>query len=90
VEHARRQAGLGVDSGEREGGERGDLARLEQHRVAGNYPIQIALWKSAPALAAGNAMLFKPSEVTSLTAFNSIALPAASAGADFHSAIWIG
>ena len=34
---------------------------------AWNYPIQIALWKSAPALAAGNAMVFKPSEVTSLT-----------------------
>ena len=26
---------------------------------AWNYPIQIALWKSAPALAAGNAMIFK-------------------------------
>lgn len=36
---------------------------------AWNYPIQIALWKSAPALAAGNAMIFKPSEVTPLTAF---------------------
>ncbi|MBD2810965.1 betaine-aldehyde dehydrogenase [Xenorhabdus sp. Vera] len=35
---------------------------------AWNYPIQIALWKSAPALAAGNAMIFKPSEFTSLTA----------------------
>lgn len=35
---------------------------------AWNYPLQIALWKSAPALAAGNAMIFKPSEVTSLTA----------------------
>ena len=35
---------------------------------AWNYPIQIALWKSAPALAAGNAMIIKPSEVTSLTA----------------------
>ena len=34
---------------------------------AWNYPIQIALWKAAPALAAGNAMIFKPSEVTSLT-----------------------
>jgi betaine-aldehyde dehydrogenase len=33
---------------------------------AWNYPIQIALWKSAPALAAGNAMIFKPSEVTRL------------------------
>jgi betaine-aldehyde dehydrogenase len=35
---------------------------------AWNYPLQIALWKSAPALAAGNAMIFKPSEVTPLTA----------------------
>jgi len=34
---------------------------------AWNYPVQIALWKSAPALAAGNAMVFKPSEVTPLT-----------------------
>lgn len=34
---------------------------------AWNYPIQIALWKSAPALAAGNAIIFKPSEVTPLT-----------------------
>ncbi|CAM3883147.1 NAD/NADP-dependent betaine aldehyde dehydrogenase [Vibrio aerogenes CECT 7868] len=31
---------------------------------AWNYPIQIAMWKSAPALAAGNAMIFKPSEET--------------------------
>lgn len=31
---------------------------------AWNYPIQIACWKSAPALAAGNAMIFKPSEET--------------------------
>ncbi|CAD5110067.1 betaine-aldehyde dehydrogenase [Zestomonas carbonaria] len=35
---------------------------------AWNYPAQIAMWKSAPALAAGNAMIFKPSEVTPLTA----------------------
>lgn len=35
---------------------------------AWNYPIQIACWKSAPALAAGNALIFKPSEVTPLTA----------------------
>ena len=27
---------------------------------AGDYPLQIACWKSAPALACGNAMLFKP------------------------------
>ncbi|ACD19423.1 betaine-aldehyde dehydrogenase [Paraburkholderia phytofirmans] len=35
---------------------------------AWNYPIQIACWKSAPALAAGNAMIFKPSEITPLSA----------------------
>ena len=35
---------------------------------AWNYPIQIACWKSGPALAAGNAMIFKPSELTPLTA----------------------
>jgi len=34
---------------------------------AWNYPIQIACWKSAPALAAGNAMIFKPSEETPLS-----------------------
>lgn len=34
---------------------------------AWNYPIQIACWKSAPALAAGNAMVFKPSEETPLS-----------------------
>ncbi|MFT9257165.1 MAG: betaine-aldehyde dehydrogenase [Acetobacter sp.] len=35
---------------------------------AWNYPIQIACWKSAPALACGNAMIFKPSELTPLSA----------------------
>jgi betaine-aldehyde dehydrogenase len=35
---------------------------------AWNYPIQIAAWKSAPALACGNAFIFKPSEVTPLSA----------------------
>jgi betaine-aldehyde dehydrogenase len=35
---------------------------------AWNYPIQIAAWKSAPALAMGNAMVFKPSETTPLSA----------------------
>ncbi|ANG63939.1 betaine-aldehyde dehydrogenase [Marinobacterium aestuarii] len=35
---------------------------------AWNYPIQIASWKSAPALACGNAMIYKPSEMTPLTA----------------------
>ena len=35
---------------------------------AWNYPIQVAGWKSAPALAMGNAMVFKPSENTPLSA----------------------
>ncbi|CAD6506200.1 BgTH12-07127 [Blumeria graminis f. sp. triticale] len=33
---------------------------------AWNYPIQIALWKSAPCLAAGNCIIYKPSEFTPL------------------------
>ncbi|MBV7409097.1 betaine-aldehyde dehydrogenase [Maritimibacter sp. DP1N21-5] len=35
---------------------------------AWNYPTQIAGWKAAPALACGNAMVFKPSETTTLGA----------------------
>jgi len=35
---------------------------------AWNYPLQIACWKAAPALAAGNAMVFKPAELTPLSA----------------------
>ena len=35
---------------------------------AWNYPLQIACWKSAPALACGNAMLFKPADLTPMTA----------------------
>ena len=33
---------------------------------AWNYPAQIACWKAAPALAAGNAFILKPSEMTPL------------------------
>ena len=35
---------------------------------AWNYPVQIACWKAAPALAAGNAFILKPSVLTPLTA----------------------
>ncbi|MDB2372474.1 betaine-aldehyde dehydrogenase [Amylibacter sp.] len=35
---------------------------------AWNYPTQIACWKGAPALACGNSMVFKPSEMTPLCA----------------------
>lgn len=34
-----------------------------------NFPIAIPAWKSAPALAFGNAVVLKPSEVTPLSAF---------------------
>ncbi len=35
---------------------------------AWNYPLQVACWKTAPALACGNAMIFKPAELTPMTA----------------------
>src|ERR671915_2010284 len=36
--------------------------------VPWNFPLQIAAWKMAPALAAGNTFVLKPAEVTPLTA----------------------
>jgi betaine-aldehyde dehydrogenase len=33
-----------------------------------NYPLQMAMWKMLPAVAAGNTVVFKPSELTPLTA----------------------
>ena len=41
---------------------------------AWNYPTQIACWKGAPALACGNAMIFKPSETTPLCALKVAAI----------------
>ncbi|TNN20831.1 Aldehyde dehydrogenase family 9 member A1-A isoform 2 [Schistosoma japonicum] len=35
---------------------------------AWNFPFQMAVWKSVPALAAGNSFIFKPSPLTPLTA----------------------
>lgn len=35
-----------------------------------NYPMMMAAWKAAPALAAGNAVVLKPSEFTPLTALS--------------------
>ncbi|MBI4052050.1 MAG: gamma-aminobutyraldehyde dehydrogenase [Elusimicrobia bacterium] len=32
-----------------------------------NYPFMMAVWKAAPALAAGNTLVLKPSEITPLT-----------------------
>ena len=34
---------------------------------AWNYPLQVACWKIAPALACGNAMVYKPAELTPTT-----------------------
>jgi betaine-aldehyde dehydrogenase len=36
--------------------------------VPWNYPLMMAAWKIAPALAAGNTIVFKPSELTPLSA----------------------
>ncbi|WP_432945590.1 aldehyde dehydrogenase family protein [Kribbella sp. CA-253562] len=50
-----------------------DLTFREPMGVVGvitpwNFPLSIASWKIAPALAAGNAVVLKPSELTPLTA----------------------
>ncbi|MER6915661.1 aldehyde dehydrogenase family protein [Streptomyces sp. NPDC000594] len=50
-----------------------DITLLEPLGVIGviapwNYPMPIAFWATAPALAAGNAVLLKPAETTPLTA----------------------
>lgn len=49
--------------------------------VPWNYPLLMGVWKLAAALAAGNSIVFKPSEVTPVTAvklfeiFDSVSLP---------------
>ncbi|KAG1676893.1 Aldehyde dehydrogenase family 9 member A1-A [Nymphon striatum] len=54
------------------GGSFGMIVR-EPYGVCGgigawNYPFQVAVWKASPALAAGNTMVFKPSQFSPLTA----------------------
>ena len=49
------------------------IIRREPIGVAGliapwNYPLMMAIWKIGPALASGNAVVLKPSEITPLTA----------------------
>ena len=51
--------------------------------VPWNYPLLLLAWKLAPALAAGNTAVCKPSELTPLATL-SAALPAASTGASFQ------
>ena len=55
------------------------VVRLEPVGVAGqiipwNYPLLMAAWKVAPALAAGATMVLKPSELTPLTALELAAI----------------
>ena len=38
--------------------------------VPWNFPLVIASWKVAPALAAGNTVVLKPAELTPLTAWS--------------------
>ena len=61
----------GVGSGEYAGGYTSILRREPVGVVAlvapWNYPLMMAAWKLAPALAAGNACVIKPSELTPLT-----------------------
>jgi acyl-CoA reductase-like NAD-dependent aldehyde dehydrogenase len=45
-------------------GPRGVIGQI----IPWNYPLLMAAWKIAPALAAGNAVVLKPSELTSLAA----------------------
>ncbi|MEU1181939.1 aminobutyraldehyde dehydrogenase [Streptomyces sp. NPDC005820] len=52
---------------------RTSLLRREPVGVVGgiapwNYPLMMAIWKAAPALATGNTVVLKPSETTPLTA----------------------
>ncbi|MEV6200757.1 aldehyde dehydrogenase family protein [Streptomyces sp. NPDC051771] len=56
-----------------------DVTLLEPLGVVGviapwNFPMPIAAWATAPALAAGNAVLLKPAETTPLTALRLAAL----------------
>ncbi|MBI3296966.1 MAG: aminobutyraldehyde dehydrogenase [Elusimicrobia bacterium] len=59
------------------------IIRREPLGVAGliapwNYPLMMSVWKAAPALAAGNTVVLKPSELTPLTTieFGRLALEA--------------
>src|SRR5690606_16651869 len=61
-------AGEHIDFGESFGYTRREPLGICAGIGAWNYPIQIACWKAAPALACGNAVIFKPAELTPLSA----------------------
>ena len=69
---AARVAGRAVGAGEYMAGFT-SIIRREPIGVAGliapwNYPLMMAIWKIGPALASGNTVVLKPSELTPLTA----------------------
>lgn len=62
----------GQSAGEYDGGDHTSYVRREAIGVVGsiapwNYPLQMAAWKVLPAIAAGNTIVLKPSELTPLT-----------------------
>jgi betaine-aldehyde dehydrogenase len=77
IDHLRYFAGLarsleGIGAGEYVDGHT-SYVRREPVGVVGqvapwNYPFLMAIWKAAPALAAGNTVVLKPSDTTPLTA----------------------
>ncbi|ADG98476.1 Aldehyde Dehydrogenase [Segniliparus rotundus DSM 44985] len=68
----------GKASAEYSGGHTSSIRREPAGVVAAvtpwNYPLQMAVWKTAPALAAGCAVVIKPSELTPLTTLRLAAL----------------
>jgi betaine-aldehyde dehydrogenase len=73
----------GLASGEYDSGHT-SVIRREAIGVVGsiapwNYPLQMAMWKLLPALAAGNTIVLKPAEITPLTTMM-VAEDAAAAG----------
>ncbi|MVO89891.1 aldehyde dehydrogenase family protein [Streptomyces sp. p1417] len=62
----------GQSAGEYDGGDHTSYVRREPLGVVGsvapwNYPLQMAAWKVLPAVAAGNTIVLKPSELTPFT-----------------------
>ncbi len=53
-----------------------------------NYPLMMAAWKLAPALAAGNCVVIKPSEITPLTALKLAELAKISSRRGYQRAVW--
>jgi betaine-aldehyde dehydrogenase len=44
------------------------LQHVQHLKIPWNFPLLLGMWKISPALAAGNTVVFKPSELTALSA----------------------